>query len=490
MPDPVHALYQARAYPAVSHPSTDPASTAVAAKLAGLDVTPPSRARILDIGCASGQNLLPLAARWPGSRFTGIDFSETAIEEAREIAGLAGLTNVEFIHADLRDFDPGDAVSYDFIIAHGVYSWVPDEVRQALLDFCGAKLSSNGVALISYNTLPGWSLRKTIADLTETLIRRPIAKQIGQEPEAILGLFATAAGNHTPYARYLTSVLHDMFGKGDNAHVFDDFAPINTPSNFLDFTDHAGRSGLRYLGESRLAEDFPASLAREAAEILKPMAGDPSALQQTIDVLTNRTFRSSLLCRADAPVQSRVATADILDFSIRTPHAFELTSDGARLLGNAGEELARFVHPAEVAFFSALSKTRPESVPVHEVIANMAENSFDVSGSVPLLVRLVIDSARRGLVLLRTEPVRFDAAPPAFPNLGPLRLLSARRGRAVVDTYHSFSELDDSRRKIAAAMDGSRSADELAALAKTMLPDLDFLAWLRHLAARGMFAGC
>jgi len=491
MSDPVHELYQSLVYPSMSHPSTYPAITAVAAKLAGLDIPTPTCAHILEIGCASGHNLLPLAARWPDSKFTGIDFSSAAIREARQRATEAGLANVEFIEADLCAFDPGDD-SYDFIIAHGVYSWVPDQVRQALLDFCKAHLSHEGIATISYNTLPGWSLRKTLAGLTDLISQRPGAEQIGRDRLQILAYLATAAGCHTPYARHLTDVLHDMFGKGSEVLAFDDFSPVNAACSFLDFTGHASRSGLLYLGESQLAENFPASLAPEAATILRPLGNDPLALQQTIDVLTNRTFRSSILCRADAPIQTRITAATALHFSVRCQHEFEATDEGAQLLGRDGEEIARFEHPLAVAFFAALDESAPESVPMSEIIERMAERMkelFDPTHSLPPLATLVMEAARQNLILLRYEPVRFDPLPPAFPNLGRLRLMAAAKGQAMVDIHHTPCSFVDERYQVAAAMDGTRSIDELAAFSKSVMPQLDFHAWLGWLAERGMFAG-
>jgi trans-aconitate methyltransferase len=482
MPDSVLNLYQSRVYQAMSHPSTDPAVTAVAARLAGLDVPAPAEARFLEIGCAAGHNLLPLAARWPESRFVGIDFSTAAIEEARETAARAGLANVDFIETDLRTYDPGPGVDFDFIIAHGVYSWVPDEVRQGLMELCAARLSPRGVALISYNTLPGWSLRKTLVGLTNRLAATEAA---GEDPEEILAFLATAAGNHTPYARHLTSVLHAMFGKGATSLSFDDFGPVNEPCTFLDFTGHAGRSGLRYLGESQLVEDLPASLAPGSAEILKPLAENPLALQQTIDVLTNRTFRRSLLCRADAPVQDRVNLAVVLNFSVRNPNAVEQLASGVRLLNHDGNELARFEDPLAVAFFLILSESRLESVPVREVLAKMAAISPDPTQG---LLRLVVNSARRGLVLLRDEPVRFDTSVPEFPNLGPLSLIAVEKAQPMADLYHSPCHLDETCQRIALAMDGSHPVEELAALAKAIAPKLDFQTWLGHLSARGMFS--
>lgn len=481
MSDPVLDLYQSCVYQAMSHPSTDPAVTAVAARLAGLDVPAPSSARFLEIGCAAGHNLLPLAARWPESRFIGIDFSTAAIEEARETAARAGLANVDFIETDLRAYDPGAGGDFDFIIAHGVYSWVPDEVRQGLMELCAAKLSPRGVALISYNTLPGWSLRKTLVGLTNRLGATEAA---GGDPEEILAFLATAAGNHTPYARHLTSVLHAMFGKGAISLSFDDFGPVNEPCTFLDFAGRAALSGLRYLGESQLVEDLPASLAPGSAEILKPLAKDPLALQQTIDVLTNRTFRRSLLCRADAPVLDRINPTVVLDFSVRNPNATERLADGVRLLNHDGNELARFEDPLAVAFFSVLAESRPESVPVREVLAKVAEISPDPTQS---LLRLVVNSARRGLVLLRDEPVRFDTAVPEFPDLGHLRLIAARNGQPMADLYHSPCRLDVAGQRIALAMDGSHSVEDLAALARSIAPKLDFQTWLGQLVVRGVF---
>ena len=108
MPDVIHELYTRHGYPPMSHPLSDPAVSAVAARLAGLDVAHPRRARVLEIGCSSGHNLLPLARRWPESRFTGIDLAERAVEEARGLAAACEISNTDFHAADLRSFEPDD----------------------------------------------------------------------------------------------------------------------------------------------------------------------------------------------------------------------------------------------------------------------------------------------------------------------------------------------------------------------------------------------
>ncbi len=483
MPDPVHELYQARAYPAMSHPATDPAVTSVSAALAGLEVVPPSGASILEIGCASGHNLLPLAARWPLAQFTGIDFSKPAIDEARESAWLTGMTHVNFIEADLLEFDPGNGVRYDYIIAHGIYSWVPEDVRQALLDFCAKHLSARGVAFVSYNTLPGWSLPKSLVDLAKQLSLR----SNGQSAASILAQLAMATGDHNSYARHLNSVLLDMFGKGEDVLGFDDFSPINDPCSFLEFAGHASSSKLRYLGESQLSENIPLDLPPSAMEVLRPLTTDPLLFQQMVDVLTNRKFRRSILCRADAPICDQLPVSKVLDFSIRCPHRLIRDEGKFTLVNHAGKELVRFDQALAMALFDTLAESSTQALPIHQIIRYLADR-FEEPTTPLDLARLILHSARKEWVTLRQEPVIFDTAPPAFPNLGALRLLAAKQGRPLVDAFHAPCSLDDPRKQqLSVAMDGTKRIDELADFAKRIGPDFDFTKWLAHLAARGMF---
>ncbi|WP_338289612.1 class I SAM-dependent methyltransferase [Luteolibacter sp. LG18] len=489
MSDTVLDLYQSHSYPAMSHPACDPATTAVAAKLAGLTVPPPSCARILEIGCSSGHNLLPLAQRWPDSQFIGIDFSPAAIQQARETARLAGIENIEFHEADLRNYDPGED-GFDFILAHGFYSWVPADIRQALVDFCARHLTAEGIATISYNTLPGWKQRQTVVDLVRQLAARPVAGTIGQDPAGILAYLATIPAGDSPDAVQLNSVLHDMFAKSADILAFDDFGPVNHPVTFTGFISHTHAAGLRYLGESELHANFPLSLPPGAAEALAPLAGDPLMLQQTIDVLTNRTFRSSLLCRADAPVDTRLTTATALHFAVRGLHTFERTPQGGRLVDHEGKEQGQFEHPLAVAFFSALAATSPEAVPMQEILERVAAipaAQFDPTVSLPPIARLVMDAARQKLIELRIEPVRFDGSIPRTPKFDTLRQLAVQRQQALVDIYHAPCTVPDSRRTVVRAMDGTRTVEELAALAHVDHPRLDVRAWLAHLAARGLF---
>ncbi len=214
------SLTSNRAYPPMSHPVADPSVNAVAARFAGLEPPDPARARILEIGCATGHHLLPLAMRWPQARFTGIDTCGEAIQQARNLARLADLdARVDFQSVPLHDFDPGGQ-RYDYILAHGFFSWVPDPVKQQLLAFCHQHLSENGVAVISFNVTAGWEKRLPIVQKARALVDAALVEN------EIAALHALRAISSNPGE---TSVIDDMLAKGADVLAFDDFAPVCDP---------------------------------------------------------------------------------------------------------------------------------------------------------------------------------------------------------------------------------------------------------------------
>src|SRR6476469_8149019 len=160
----LQASYDEFPYLSLAFPQSHPDRLATIARLHRLVPAPVGECRVLEIGCAAGGNLIPMAAALPRSRFLGIDFSAVPVREgAADIAAL-GLTNLELEQADLRDFGEASG-TFDYIIAHGVYSWIPADVQEKLLEICGTRLSPNGVAYVSYNTYPGWHMRGMIRDM-------------------------------------------------------------------------------------------------------------------------------------------------------------------------------------------------------------------------------------------------------------------------------------------------------------------------------------
>ena len=124
-------------------------------RLFGVPTPDPDNCRVLELGCADGSNLLPMACELPNSKFVGIDLSQKQIDVALKAVQETGIGNARFHAINMLDADDVLEGKFDYIIAHGVYSWVPDAVKQRLLEISKNYLTPNGVAYISYNTLPG-----------------------------------------------------------------------------------------------------------------------------------------------------------------------------------------------------------------------------------------------------------------------------------------------------------------------------------------------
>jgi len=473
MPDAVHARYQAGDYPALSHAVAHPARLAVAARLGGIaEPADPARARVLDLGCASGHHLLPLAAAYPEASFTGLDFSATSIEAAQAHAEALGLDNLSFHHADLREWDPGEA-RYDYLVAHGMLSWIPDESKAALLQLAAACLGPHGVAALSFNTLPGWALRREAATMLKAL--PPLEPGKNSLEERIGQLANVARLGESPYARHLTAILDDMKRKGARVVEFDELGPTSDPLHFAQVVEWAGNAGLRYLGESDLAENLPPGLPPESLTRLHALAEDPLRFQQTLDLLSGRTHRSSLFARS-AETPAPVATAVTLE-------------GAARLLEH---ELPPEALPGEAVatFHAALNAASPSAVAVRRLLDHTEArlgSAWDPARATREIAGWLYQGARLGWVELRHDPVVIEPVPPERPRLSPLNRRFAAAGLPLVDAFHHSLEFPANHRAVVAALDGAHRHDELAALAAREAPELHLEPWLVHLASRGLF---
>ena len=106
---------------------------------------------------------MPFALAHPDAEVIGVDLSPQQIAHGRELVAKIGLKNLDLRAMSLTDIDASFG-KFDYIICHGVFSWVPPEVRDAILRICRENLSAEGVAYISYNTYPGWKTSDVVRD--------------------------------------------------------------------------------------------------------------------------------------------------------------------------------------------------------------------------------------------------------------------------------------------------------------------------------------
>ena len=297
--DGARAAYAEIAYPGLAFPQCHPDRLATHARLLGIKPASPERCRVLELGCGDGGQLAPMAATLPGSTFVGVDISPGAVEAARARAGALGAENVEFVEADLAALDPSELGRFDFVLAHGVYSWVPPAVADRLLALCRALLARQGVAYVSYNAQPGADLRAPARSAMRFHGRGREARARLDAAREMLAALAAMPQGDDPY-RAFAAVHAARVDEREDALLFhDDLEAHNSAHLFTDFAAEASGHGVQYLAEADWFEMSPGSLPAQAAALLEGCGGDRIAREQYLDFLRCRAYRQTLLCREE-----------------------------------------------------------------------------------------------------------------------------------------------------------------------------------------------
>ena len=379
--DAIRERYDAVPYRHGAVSDSHPARIGAIARLLGISAAPPDCCRVLELGCGEGMNLLPLAERFPKSEFVGVDFSAKQIAVAEAARAACGIGNARFVCADLRSWT-AEGATFDYIIAHGVYSWVPGEVRDRLLALCTGALSPDGVAYVSYNTLPGWALpggvRKSL--LSEISALTSPDAQMARAVQVLDSLAECMKDQPGSYAANLRDTLADMRAKPPGLLFHDELAAVNEPCTFTEFTGHAARHGLHFVAEAHYATMQSANLPATMQASLAPLQLDLPRTQQFMDVLFHRWLRNSLLSRAPVAPQRAIRTGVIADCALGLRMSVDAGSINLapgtpmQFTGIHGIVLeAR--EPVEKAVLTVLASAFPERLPFPTLCA-MANQSL------------------------------------------------------------------------------------------------------------------
>lgn len=460
--------YDAVPYLSVPHKELHPGRLGAIARLFGLRPAPVSTARVLDIGCASGGHLIPLAAAFPEARFLGVDISPVQIADGRARSEKVGLRNLELSAVSFTDL--GTDNQFDYIICHGVYSWISEALRETLMRVCAECLAPNGVAVVSYNTLPGGRMLQMIRDCV--LLHARGQSTHSQRIAATRQLFklmseqTDASKNYGSTWREFAQILSQL---PDAYLAHELFEENNTPVTFADFMGMAGSHGLAYLADAELAANLPENAGGKRGELIRELAGNRlHDNEQYFDLLTGRTFRSSLLVRAEDKVDGdRSLPLDRFDdLHFIAPRKFNL-SPGPQVGtwtasdGGAGQLI---VNDGAVAEALVMLKAR---LPSSSTLSDLLDGS-EANGATALAVRKVLRRlACRGMIALSTEAVVCASAIAERPVAWPLAACDASAGRELTATLrHARFEITPPARLLLPLLDGTR---DRAALTDALL---------------------
>ncbi|HEX6903555.1 MAG TPA: methyltransferase regulatory domain-containing protein [Thermoanaerobaculia bacterium] len=301
----VRSYYDRVPYPSGSIPSSHLDNLAVRALLFGLEPPGLRRARVLELGCADGGNLVPMAAEIPEGRLLGIDLSPRQIEDGRERLKALGIGNVELRATSILDVD-ASLGEFDYIIVHGVFSWVGPAIQDAILRICRENLAPRGVAYVSYNAYPGWHQRDMVREMM-LYHTRGIGDPYERSERCLdlLGFVAEAAKGDELHARFLQARFEHLSGYRDRpTYLLHEYLEeSNNPLYFHRFMEMAGRHGLQYIADADIDLAEIESLPPAVGNRLRASARDRIELEQLLDFIFNRTFRRSLLCREGIPLE-------------------------------------------------------------------------------------------------------------------------------------------------------------------------------------------
>ncbi len=452
------------AYPySKSHPD----NLAVMATLFGMSPPPADECRVLELGCGAGGNLIPMACALPRSSFRGVDLSKRQIEQGLEVVRALGLTNIELQHRSIADVGPEDGL-YDYIICHGVYSWVSTTVKQKILSLCRHNLIPRGVAYVSYNTYPGWHLRGMVREMMRFHAAgfEGVNDRVGQSRALLDFLISAIPADGSAYDMLLRDEMQIVQATDDSYLFHEHLEDVNEAIYFHEFAERAANAGLNFLCEAQLSAMVSTGFSTPVQESLREIASDIIHMEQYLDFLRNRTFRRTLLCHREVRLNREIGSDQVRSLRVSSPLVPSAAEDPS-----GDEKESTFQHPsgATVSICSPLQKAAllhlgqiwPRSITFDKLLAcaqlqlTAGESREQVPADAASLGELVLECFASDLVELHSFDDSFISAVGPRPRAYPLARYQADRGKIVTNLRHETVQLGELDRHTLRLLDGT-----------------------------------
>jgi methyltransferase-like protein/SAM-dependent methyltransferase len=467
-------------YDSLPFVQTHPSRLATVATLFGLKPPPVERCRVLELGCAAGGNLVPMAEALPGSWFVGVDLSARQIADGERVVRKTGLNNVSLRHASITDIDDTYG-QFDYILCHGVFSWVPRPVQDRILEVCAKHLTPSGVAYISYNTYPGWHMRGMIRDMMRYHAFRfeTPEQRIGQARALLDFLAQTTKKDAGAYAVLLRAELEFMRHQSDHYLYHEQLEDVNEPQYFHEFAGRATSRGLQYLGESRISTMVTGNFGAEVQKTLAALATDQIQTEQYLDFVRNRTFRETLLVRADQTPDWSIAPERLYGLHLASGgkpvgKPIDLTNNSAAQFQSRSGMVVSTSGPLFKSAMLTLSEVWPSTMPFTELLQESLVKlgrAAEENDAQSLALGLLNAHIASDLIELHAIPMVFARVASEKPvALVHARLRAADGHAAVANRRHEVVKLSDLSLHLLPLLDGTRDRAALVdALAKKAL---------------------
>ncbi len=377
--------YDAFPYPSFTFPQTRPDRLSTIGLVRGIETALPDKCRVLELGCGDGTNLNSFAYCHPESTFLGIDLATVHINDANVAKGELGLRNVEFICGDVTELAVSEIGKFDFIIAHGLFSWVPPFVREHILRIYSECLTENGIGYLSYNAFPGFHLREAARGIMRyhAASIKDEAQKV-EQAKTILGFVMQAMPDGHLHSKLIEREFRELCDRTPSNVFHDDLSEFNQAFYLHEFVEMLKPFGLTYVADTDLSASSTHGFSEDVRNALLAIAPDPIALEQYIDMIKMRRFRSSVICRADRDVNF-VPTPNVARrFRIASPlkpspGPYDLADTSpVKFIGNKNENIEAN-HPLTKMALDQLSSVWPQSIEFDSLLAQSTEK-FEAAG--------------------------------------------------------------------------------------------------------------
>ncbi|WP_046862977.1 methyltransferase regulatory domain-containing protein [Microvirga massiliensis] len=460
-------------YPPIAFPQTHPAALETLAFLHGMDPARADRCRVLELGCGSGANLIPMAHQYPRSTFLGLDLSALAIAEGTRMIDALSMANVSLRRCDIMEVGP-DLGTFDYVIAHGVYSWVPPSVQDKMMAVFSQNLAQQGVAYVSYNCLPYGHLRRVARDLMRFHTRDiHDPKQRIDQARKILQFAAEATDDSSLYGVLLRHLAHRTSQVPDAVLYHDDLDEGFTAFLFSDVMACAARNRLQFLSEAASSPELHGHL-EPMNEFLDRFPNDEIvAREQYMDFLLGRGFRETLLCHADLRLERKIDPSCVMELFIASntePESgpIDPAASGTVTFRTGSGASISVDHELCKAAFLHLGEIWPQAEHFDQLLRSAAARlERDPDAAASLAERKGLAQVLCRAFLARTVVLRRTAAPMTLaihdrPEASALARWQAAHGLPVINLLHWTISLDDEIvRTFLQLLDGTRTIDQL-----------------------------
>jgi methyltransferase-like protein len=472
--DPTHNAdtpYDKVLYPGGIYPQTHPNRLATVAFLRGMHPAPIDRCRVLELACGAADNLIAMAFQLPESEFVGLDVARRPIASGEAFVAQFGLQNVTLHPMDLCEASVSQLGEFDFIIAHGVYSWVPQPIRERILAICSEMLKPEGVAYVSYNAYPGNHFR----DLVRGMMRfhtkpfESVTEKVGNA-RGLLKFLAESRPKPDYYVEAIRTELERSFKySSDEAFFHDDLSQVNQPFYFHEFISDADHHGLQFVGEA-----YPDGLdlrhfTSEVAKRMSELEGASEVVrEQYKDFLSGTGFRRTLLCKKEIQLAPDLQVERVRELHATCGAAPVESPGNAERAGTIfkhpnGDELES-TDPLTTAALTFLCAQWPCSVHFEKILdqAKAATGGKSVppaeGDEAALLARALAKAYHSGFLLLEVFPPKVVNRVGERPAISELARFQLKRSSGATTQLHTSVNISEPiSRQLLLLLDGTRN---------------------------------